>query len=94
MASVSSTADITSNSIRGPSNADFSFGVKHGQDDYHRIWALNDGCLRFVFEPRDTDLVSNWPRQAACLLLEVESPLWTYLKVGQTNQAPQDTVTA
>ena len=61
--------------IRGPSNADFSFGVKHGQDDYHRIWALNDGCLRFVFEPRDSDRVSNWPRQAACLLLEVQSPL-------------------
>jgi len=56
---------------RGSSGAEYSFGRGHATDQYHRVWALNDGSLRFGFNPRDTDKDGYWSRQLACLALEV-----------------------
>lgn len=50
---------------------EYSFGMNRGRTGSHRITAINDGCLRFVFEPRDSEREGYWPRQAACLALEV-----------------------
>ena len=51
---------------------DFSFGANHNNpDEYYRVLAVTDGSLRFTFIPRDTEVQAYWPRQVACLALEV-----------------------
>ena len=51
---------------------DFSFGANHNNPtEYYRVLAVTDGSLRFTFVPRDTEVQAYWPRQVACLALEV-----------------------
>jgi len=74
---------------RGQSR-DFSFGVNHNNpDEYHRVSALTDGSLRFTFVPRDTEIQTYWPRQVACLALEV-SPRVEFTDLGNPIMSAPD----